>query len=452
MKQIFTLCLLACLGVANVNAQTITTYATVATPAGLVFDGSGNLYVCQYDVTGNIIKINISGVVSTFSQSTLLTPSAIGFDGTGNFYVSRAMSQTYISKINSVGAVSYYYNQTSFSGLGLTIKATGDVYVLRSNGSIFVSTPPSFPNIFASGLPSVTPSANNIAGMGFDAIGNLYVGYNSTVYKITPTGVVSTFATLSVSNINSLAIDAAGNIFLGGGFSGIYKVTPTGTVSSIAALSGLSNIYGLAFDASGNLFASAFSDNTIYKISSTALPVILVSLTATTATNKVAINWQTTNEVNTSHFAIQRSVDGTNFSEIGKVAAKGDGSYSYADDLSTITHEQSPIYYRLQMVDKDGSFTYSKVVAVTLVDNRKMLVLFPNPVKDNLFIQFTSTKAEKLTLQVTDLQGRILQQEDTQIGVGNVSLSVNTSVLAKGSYVLLVKCSSGVQQKQFVKE
>jgi hypothetical protein len=104
------------------------------------------------------------------------------------------------------------------------------------------------------------------------------------------------------------------------------------------------------------------------------------------------------------------------------------------------------------MVDKDGSFTYSKVVAVTLVDNRKTLVLFPNPVKDNLFVQFSSTKVEKITLQVTDLQGRVLKQEDTHVGVGNVSLSVNTSALAKGSYVLLVKGSGGVQQKQFVKE
>jgi alpha-tubulin suppressor-like RCC1 family protein len=183
-----------------------------------------------------------------------------------------------------------------------------------------------------------------------------------------------------------------------------------------------------------------------------ALPLFLINFSAHKEINAINLAWQTTNEVNTSHFTIQRSVNGTSFSNLGKVAAKGDGNYSYTDDLSTITHELSPIYYRLQMVDKDGSFTYSKVVAVTINDNRKTLVLFPNPVKDNLFVQMTSTKAEKLTLQVTDLQGRLLQQEATQVGVGNVSLSVNTSALAKGTYVLLVKTNSGVQQKQFVKE
>ncbi len=104
------------------------------------------------------------------------------------------------------------------------------------------------------------------------------------------------------------------------------------------------------------------------------------------------------------------------------------------------------------MVDKDGSYTYSKVVAVTLNDNRKSLIVFPNPVKETLFVQFVSTKAEKLVLQVTDLQGRILQQENMQVSIGNISLSVSTSGLARGSYILLVKSSGSMQQKQFIKE
>lgn len=179
------------------------------------------------------------------------------------------------------------------------------------------------------------------------------------------------------------------------------------------------------------------------------LPLNLTTFNAKKGSENINISWQTANEFNTSHFIIQRSVDGTNFSDIGKVSAKGDGGYTFIDNQLP---NATVVYYRLQMVDKDGSFTYSKIVSCQLSVASKSLAVYPNPVKGNLFVQITSTKAEKITLQVTDLQGKLLQQEDTQVGIGNVSLSVNTSALAKGSYVLLVKGSGGVQQKQFVKE
>lgn len=427
------------------NAQTITTYATVATPAGLVFDGTGNLYVAQYAASGNVIKVNTSGVASTFTQTTLTSPTAIVTDGLGNFYVNLSSGNTAIRKINSAGVVSNVISGVGQLTLGLAIDATSNFYAIRAGGAISkVTTTPTI-SIFVSGLIS----ANAFGGMAFDAAGNLYAGYNSIVYKITPAGVVSTLATLSVSNINSLAMDAVGNIFLGGSFSGIYKVTPTGTVSAIASLSSLSNIYGLTFDASGNLFASSFSNNTIYKISSAALPVKLVALTATSATNKVAINWQSANEVNLSHFNIQRSMDGSNFTEIGKAIAKGDGGYSYTDNqLPSLIN----VYYRLQMVDKDGSYTYSKIVAVPLKSSYTQLTIFPNPVKETLFIQLSSTKADKLTLQITDIQGKVLQQQTDEVGIGNTSLSINTATLTKGSYILLVKIGEALQQRQFVKD
>ena len=102
--------------------------------------------------------------------------------------------------------------------------------------------------------------------------------------------------------------------------------------------------------------------------------------------NTVNLAWQTTNEVNSSHFTMQRSVDGLTFTAIGNVATKGGGNYGYTDDLSTINNQQPTIYYRLQMVDKDGSFTYSKVVAVPFIIPHSLFTIFPNPVKETLFV------------------------------------------------------------------
>jgi hypothetical protein len=104
------------------------------------------------------------------------------------------------------------------------------------------------------------------------------------------------------------------------------------------------------------------------------------------------------------------------------------------------------------MVDNDGSFTYSKTVAVTPNATTKSIRIFPNPVRETLFVQVTSTKTEKLTLQVIDLQGKLLQQQTQQVTAGTTSLSFNTAALAKGNYVLVVKGSAAIQQKQFVKQ
>ncbi|MEI2822736.1 MAG: hypothetical protein V9F02_04830 [Chitinophagaceae bacterium] len=55
----------------------------------------------------------------------------------------------------------------------------------------------------------------------------------------------------------------------------------------------------------------------------TTLPVTLTSFIATLNSNSVNIKWTTASEMNVSHFVLERSIDGTNFSEAGLVFAKG---------------------------------------------------------------------------------------------------------------------------------
>ncbi len=185
---------------------------------------------------------------------------------------------------------------------------------------------------------------------------------------------------------------------------------------------------------------------------SSTLPLQLIDFNAAIKNNQSNLNWQTAQEVNVSHFNIQRSTDGVIFSSIGKMTAKGDGSYSYSDDLSSIIPQPSTLYYRLQMVDKDGSIAYSKIVIVTLTTNYAQLSIFPNPVKEILTAQITSAKAEKATLQITDMQGKVLQQKEVVLKAGSNNLPVNTAALTKGTYVLVVKGKVVNEQRQFVKE
>ena len=97
------------------------------------------------------------------------------------------------------------------------------------------------------------------------------------------------------------------------------------------------------------------------------LPVTLLDFSAKTIGKQIAINWQTSTELNTANFIIQRSTDGSTFTDIGTVKAIGSGANSYSFTDKTPTNGIN--YYRLKSVDKDGSLSFSKIVSASLTTN-----------------------------------------------------------------------------------
>jgi autotransporter-associated beta strand protein len=190
-------------------------------------------------------------------------------------------------------------------------------------------------------------------------------------------------------------------------------------------------------------------------LGTTVLPVQIADITAQLQTNKtVAVNWTSTTEVNLASYKVQRSKDGSNFSTVGTVAAKGASAYSYSDDLSAAGILPATIYYRLEAVDKDGSKTYSKVVAVALGGSvaKASVNIYPNPVQSTLFAQVTVTKAGAAQLKVVDAQGKIVATQKTQLAVGTTSISIPAAQLSAGNYVLEIETTDGKQTQRFVKE
>lgn len=100
-----------------------------------------------------------------------------------------------------------------------------------------------------------------------------------------------------------------------------------------------------------------------------ALPVELLSFTATQNNNTVQLGWSTTNEINNDYFEIERSIDGFNFEGIGEISGAGNSnqllSYLYQD-----TNPYNGVsYYRLKQTDFDGKSSYSDIVAIQIRDN-----------------------------------------------------------------------------------
>ena len=122
------------------------------------------------------------------------------------------------------------------------------------------------------------------------------------------------------------------------------------------------------------------------------LPIELISFSGNTKSNDNILEWQTATEENSSHFELQHSLNGIDFEMLGKITAEGKSaapkSYSYLhQNPKATTH-----YYRLKMVDKDGSFKYSLIVSLTNSYIKKAveaIKIYPNPTKSSVNIVTT---------------------------------------------------------------
>ncbi|MEO6252133.1 MAG: hypothetical protein ABIO79_02475, partial [Ferruginibacter sp.] len=126
------------------------------------------------------------------------------------------------------------------------------------------------------------------------------------------------------------------------------------------------------------------------------LPVKYLSFDAVVNDKNVLLKWLTTQEVNNSHFEVERSFDMNNYSSLGIVldgfVNGANKSYQFKDNSSSL-QGRSIVYYRLKQFDIDGKFTYSKTLVVRLQPTTDVLMqVSPNPFIENLNVRFTSTE------------------------------------------------------------
>lgn len=146
------------------------------------------------------------------------------------------------------------------------------------------------------------------------------------------------------------------------------------------------------------------SGNRVKRLNSPPLPVTLISFTATkllgNATSgdseaaRALLNWKTSSEINSDYFNIERSQDAKRWVHIGTVSANGDktsySDYSFTDnDTAGDRIGPGENLYRLKMVDKDGTFAYSRIRSLNFGSSTSSdrIVFYPNPVKDWLKIK-----------------------------------------------------------------
>lgn len=181
---------------------------------------------------------------------------------------------------------------------------------------------------------------------------------------------------------------------------------------------------------------------------SVSLPVILAGFNVKLLTNQSAtLAWQTEQESNSGYFAIERSADGVQWSQIGKVNAKGNSSTVTLYSFNDKNLQDGVNYYRLKMVDLDGSAQYSDTRSVRSTLNKQVSV-YPNPTTDYINVSL-SASSEVNTVRLLNTAGQIMLEREPGRGTnGKVSLPVQQ--FHAGNYLVQVIYADGSQQSTLV--
>ncbi len=195
----------------------------------------------------------------------------------------------------------------------------------------------------------------------------------------------------------------------------------------------------------GRVYMSTVGRGIAYADIATPAPVELVSFSAALESETVNLYWQTGSEKNNSHFIIEKSIDGKNFTELAVVLGAGNSSavsnYSYADKYPVAGIN----YYRLKQVDFDNQYTYSDIRMVK-VDSYNQINIYPNPANEWITISFLSNFA---TIEITDVLGIVVYQ---QKDLHQSEAVIDISRLNKGVYFIKISNDSKSLTGRFVKE
>lgn len=176
------------------------------------------------------------------------------------------------------------------------------------------------------------------------------------------------------------------------------------------------------------------------------LPVTLVDFTAAQMNQNVLLRWITAQETNSARFEIERSIDGTRFEKIGSINAAGNSAtrkeYSYVDNMVS----DGVYFYRLKQVDKDGRFTLSGVVSIS-VKNTGFVRLLQNPVRNELQLSVKGS-TQQPEVAIFDMTGKkLLQQRMMNVPV----ISIDISRFKAGVYIVQIVSGNKKEAIKFIK-
>lgn len=456
---------------AGYNGDSIpATQAELNNPLSAAADAAGNIYIADNNnyrirrvdaLTGIITTIAGDGTNAFAGDSGLAInaelndPRGVALDPLAtNLYITEGGNR--IRKINLL------------TGIITTIAGTG---INGFNGD---------------GIPAVNAWINSPFAITIDAANNVYFSdwLNNRIRKIdASSGIIYTIAgngntghsgdggvaiNAEIGYCWGIALDGSNDVFISDwqfnyvrkinlNDSTISTVAGTGAFgyngdSILATQANLGSPDGIALDAQGNFYIAENGYALVRKVmQNIVLPLKLIAFEATHDNETNRLTWSTSNEINTKSFEIERSSNSRSFTSIGSVNAFGNNKLTNNYAFTDVQPLKGINYYRLKAMDKDGKFIYSAIRSINNANNFDA-VIYPNPVKNNLVLNFNSANNTDIQIQIVAADGRVVLQKKLQIIQGVSRQTINTSDLQAGNYFVRCINAEGKLVLSFIKQ
>lgn len=225
-----------------------------ATQATISFTGNAASHTELY---------NVNNVQLTFMDAALNGNAASAVQGLNGVN----LSIVFIGKeCNAVTTFAGNGASASVDGTGVAASFIDPLAVAADkSGNVFVTDGGTVRKITPNGVVSTFAQAGG-NGIAIDGSGTIFTIEQTKINKITPAGVVTTVPTsgLTLSNGSDIAVDAFGNLFVSDGLNSIYKIAPTGVATKLNNQPVIAA--GIAVDPLGNVYAGGYNTNKVYKI------------------------------------------------------------------------------------------------------------------------------------------------------------------------------------------
>ena len=177
------------------------------------------------------------------------------------------------------------------------------------------------------------------------------------------------------------------------------------------------------------------------------LPLDWLTFEVTQSGGYAILDWTTTNEIDVSHFEIERSTDGEIFDYIGTVPARNVANEVNAYQYSDIVLRSKLLYYRVRQVDFDGQHTYSMTRVLIIGETRFDVSLYPNPVSNQVHIELG--QAAEGYYHVIDLSGKTILSG--YLPADRTQHTLELGSLSTGVYQVLITIGDQREVRRIIK-
>ncbi|OQP62041.1 hypothetical protein A3860_29235 [Niastella vici] len=413
------------------------TTPTVAASAPLISAVDGNKFTFKWtngDGAGRMVVMRAGSAVNfTPASATNYTANASFGSGSnlGNdqYVVFNNTTGNTVTVTNLLPSTTYYLTVFEYNGTGSLQRYLTSSVLATTGATVFAPTQGASNGVASSTTNSLTLNWQN--GNGANRLVVLKKGSNVSAM---PADLSAYPANTVFKSGSQIAIDEY-VVYAGNGSS----VTVTG-------LNAGDVYYYKVFEYNGAM-APVYNTSSVLSgnIATGTLPVTWLYFNATQKSDKVVLTWGTSAEINSEYFIVERSENGAAFSEAGRVAASGNhngsANYSFTDAVPV----QQKWFYRLKQTDKDGVYSFSKIVTVQ-PGEQEVARLQPNPVQTNFRVQLPDNSAPAI-LVIYNAAG--IQVHKQTISNGQ---TVNAQSLTAGMYYLQVQQGSRQYRIKMVKQ